>query len=125
MCGRSWLNPRTAPLIACTTTSKTPPMTIKIPITSTVEDSPRLQPSRRSIKDTTGNRTATLKAATKTTRRTFAIDATAHARATTPATSRIVWTDIETSSLRRPVSLAPEAGSAALICTSYRLGRMP
>jgi hypothetical protein len=122
-CGRSWLNPRTAPLIACTTTSKTAPMTTKVPTTSTGEDSFRLQWNRRSIKDATGNRTATLKTETKTMRRTFAIDANAHARATTPATSRIVWTEIETSSLRRPLSLARE-GSAALIWSSYRLGRM-
>ena len=43
MCGRSWLSPRTAPLIACTSTSKTAPMTTKVPTTSIVEDSPRLQ----------------------------------------------------------------------------------
>ena len=99
-------------------------MTTNVPTTSTVEDSFRLQWNRCSIKDATGNRTATLKTETKTIRRTFAIDVNAHARATTAAMSRIVWTEIETSSLRRPVSLAPEEGSAALICSPYRFGRM-
>ena len=124
MWGRSWLNPRTAPLIASTSTSKTAPMTTKVPTTSTVADSFRLQWNRCSIKDATGNRTATLKTETKIIRRTFAIDVNAHASATTAAMSRIVWTEIETSSLRRPVSPAPEEGSAALICSSYRFGRM-
>jgi hypothetical protein len=51
----------------------------------------------RSIAVTTGESTATLKIATKIRRRTFAIDASAHAMATAPATSRIVRIDIETS----------------------------
>ena len=122
ICGRSSLNPRTAPLIACASTSTTTPMTITIPSTSTVEHSPRLQPNRRSIAVTTGERTATLKTETKITSRTFAIDASAHATATAPATSRIVRIDIETSTSRRPASLAPESGSAATICVSYRTG---
>ena len=42
----------------------------------------------------------------------------------TLAAQQLGRTEIETSSLRRPVSLAPEEGSAALICSSYRLGRM-
>ena len=41
--------------------------------------------------------------------------------ATTPATSRIVRIEIETSTPRRPVSLAPEGDSAATICVSYRM----
>ena len=99
-------------------------MTITIPSTSTVEHSRRLQPNRRSIQVTTGKRTATLKTETKITSRTFAIDASAHAMATAPATSRIVRIEIETSTPRRPVSLAPEEDSAAAICASYRTGWM-
>ena len=96
--GRSSLKSRTAPTTACVTTSTTAPRTITIVSTSTAADSLRLQRSRRSIALTTGERTATLKMETKMTRRTFAIDASAHATATTPATSRIVRIDTETSS---------------------------
>ena len=113
ICGRSSLNPRTAPLIACTSTSTTTPMTITIPSTSTVEHSPRLQPNRRSIAVTTGERTATLKTETKITRRTFAIDASAHATATTPATSRIVRIEIETSTGAASVAGLREDAHAA------------
>ena len=59
--GRSSLNPRTAPPIACASTSTTAAMTSTIPSTSTVEHSARLQRKRRSIAATTGERTATLK----------------------------------------------------------------
>jgi hypothetical protein len=64
--------------------------------TSTVEHHPRLHPNRRSIALTTGERTATLKSDTRITRRMFAIDASAQAMATAPATNRIVWIEIET-----------------------------
>ena len=93
------------------------PMTITIASTSTVEHSPRLQPSRRSIAVTTGERTATLKTETKITSRTFAIDASAHATATTPATSRIVRTDIETSTSDRRVRVPAGDGSATIIAS--------
>ena len=107
ICGRSSANPRTAPLIACTTASTTAPMTITIPSTSTVEHSARLQPNRRSIAFTTGKRTATLKTETKIMSRTSATETSAHATATVAATSRIVRIDIEASTSGRPVSLAP------------------
>jgi hypothetical protein len=113
--GRSSLNPRTASLIACASTSTTAPRTITIPSTSTVEHRPRLQPSRSSIAVTTGERTATPKMETKITSRMLPIDASAHAMATAPATSRIVRIEIETSISPRPVSVAPEEVSAAVI----------
>jgi hypothetical protein len=58
-------------------------------------------------------------------RRTFPIDASAHAVATAPATSRIVRIDIETSTVERPMSLVPEEDSAAVTCSSYRPERTP
>ena len=117
-CGRSPLSPRTAPLIACTTSSTTTAMTITIASTSNVEHSRRLQPNRRSIQVTTGKRTAVLKTETKTTSRTFAIDASAHATAATAATRRIVWIEIVTATLERPVSLAATADSLAVTRSS-------
>jgi hypothetical protein len=124
ICGRSWLNPRTAPAIACVSTNMTAAMTITTPSTSTAAHRPRLQPHRRSIAVTTGERTATLKTETKMRRRTFAIDATAQAIATAPAISTIVRIDIEISMLRRPVPppAREEDDPAALICPSPRLG---
>jgi hypothetical protein len=77
--GSSSLNSRTAPTTACATTSATAPRAITIVSRSTAADSLRLHRSRRSIALTTGERTATLKKETKITRRTFAIDASAHA----------------------------------------------
>jgi hypothetical protein len=107
ICGRWSLNPRTEPLIACTSTNATTPMTTTIASTSTVEHSPRLQPKRRSIALTSGERTATLKSETKIMRRTFAIDASAQATAAMPATSRIVRIVIEIAIAGRSVSRAP------------------
>ena len=93
-------------------------MTIKIPRTSSVAQTPRLQPSRRSIAPTTGDRTATLKMETKITRRMLPIEASAHAVTTAPAISRSVRIDIETSTSRRPVLLTSDGDSAAVICPS-------
>src|SRR5581483_9556772 len=81
---------RTAPPIACASTSATTPTTTTTASTSTVEQSPRLQPNRRSIAVTTGERTATLKTETRITSSTLAIDASAHAIAAAAVTSRIV-----------------------------------
>jgi hypothetical protein len=99
-------------------------MTIAIASTSSVEHSRRLQPNRRSIQVTTGKRTAVLKMETKTTSRTFAIDASAHATAATAATRRIVWIEIVTSTFERPVCLAAAADSIAVTRPSYRRRRM-
>ena len=118
ICGKSSLNPRTEPLIACTTINATTPITSTIASTSTVEHRPRLQPNRRSIAVTTGERTATLKSDTKMTRRTLEIEASAHATAATPATSSIVRRESETLTSRPPVSLVPESGSATVTCSS-------
>ena len=120
--GRSSLKSRTAPTTAWVTTSTTAPRTITIASRSTAEDSLRLQRSRRSIALTTGERTATLKRETKMTRRTLAIDASAHATATTPAISRIVRIDTETSSWVRRACPAGEEASPAVICSSVRSG---
>jgi hypothetical protein len=57
---------------------------------------------------TTGERTATLMTETKSKRRTLAIDASAHATATVPATSRIVRGEMETSTARATVSRVSE-----------------
>ncbi len=86
-------------------------------------NSPWLQPNRRSIAVTTGERTATPKSDTKITRRTFAIDASAQATAAMPATTRIVQRESETLTSRPPVSRVPEAGSATVICSAG--GRAP
>lgn len=84
-------------MIAAAITCTKAPMTMTIPSTSTVEHHLRLQCNARSNAVTTGGSTARLKTETKIRRRTFAIDASAHAMATAPATSRIVRIDIETS----------------------------
>jgi hypothetical protein len=115
ICGRSWLKSRTASLIACATTRTTAPKTIAIASTSTIEHSLRLQRSRRSIALTTGTSTAALKIETKITSRTFAIDTSAHAMATAPATRRIVGIEIEISTRARPAAVAREEGSPVLI----------
>jgi hypothetical protein len=112
--GRSSLNPRTASAIAATTTSRSPPMAITMATTSTTDERRRLQRSRRSIAVTTGESTATLKVDTKRTRRTLAMDVSAHATATTPATRRIVLTDSETSSSVRGVCLVREEFGVAI-----------
>ena len=59
-----------------------------------------------------------LKTETKTTSRTFAIDASAHATAATAAIRRIVWIEIVTSTFERPVSLAAAADSIAVTRSS-------
>jgi hypothetical protein len=111
--GRPLLRSRTAPPIACDSTSATTPMTSTITSTSRVEHSFRLQPDRRSIAVTTGERTATLRTETRITRMTFVIDASAHAIAAAAVTSRIVRTDTETSTFVR--SSPAEDDPAAVI----------
>ena len=95
--GRSWLNPRTASLTACASTSRTTPRATTIPRTSTVEHSARLQPRRRSIAVATGERTATPRTDTRIMSRALPIDASAPATATIPAATSSVRTDMDTS----------------------------
>jgi hypothetical protein len=54
-------------------------------------------------------------AETKITRRTSAIDASAHPTAATPTMSRIVRTDMETSTSERRVRVGAGDGSATVI----------
>ena len=105
ICGRSWLNPRTASLTACASTSRTTARATTIPRTSTVEHSARLQRRRRSIAVATGERTATLKKDTKMISSALPIDASAPASATMPAAKSSVRTDMDTTTSGRPVSL--------------------
>ena len=76
-------------------------MTTTIASMSTVEQTRRLQPSRRSIALASGKSTVTLKAETNRRSRTSRIDASAAPAATTTAVSRIVRIEIETPSSRR------------------------
>ena len=81
---------------------------IPIPNSSTVAHNPRLHRRRCSIASTTGENTAMLKVETKITSKTSAIETRAHAIATTATTSRIVRTEIETSTSGRLPSPADE-----------------
>src|SRR5262249_32608218 len=74
----------------------------------------RLQGSRRCMKSTTGERTATLKIETKISSRTWPTDASAHASATATPTRRIVRIDMKTASSRRSVRSASAGGSGPL-----------
>jgi hypothetical protein len=84
----------------------------------TADDSLRLQPSRRSIAVTTGERTAMLKTETKMTSRTLAIDVSAHPMATRPATIRIVRVDTEISRSARSLVPTRDEDAAVAVCSA-------
>src|SRR3954471_15143969 len=86
-----------------------------MPRTSTVELTARFHRSFRSIRSTTGERTATLKIETKISRSTWPTEASAQARATATPTRRIVRIEMKTASSRLLVPSAAGEEPEALI----------